>query len=91
MKTIQPDEGKTDEQLMRDAFQALLRGDTAERDRLVSIIERRNEAREREAIKLAQAAAPYFPKELEELRNARRNKRCGAAIGGGNQGDGGTD
>lgn len=62
MKTIPPDEGKTDEQLMRDAFQALLRGDPAERDRLVSIIERRNEAREREEIKLAQAAAPYFPK-----------------------------
>jgi len=56
------DKAKSDQDLLRDAFQALLWGDTAERDRLCARIEARQRAREAEHIKLAQAAAPYFPK-----------------------------
>ncbi len=50
----------TDTELMKEAFQALLNGDTDKRDEIVDRIKRRNEAREKEDIKLAEAAKPYF-------------------------------
>ena len=58
----QPENDESDEGLMRAAFAALLRGDTAERDRIVDRLRSRQKAREAEAVKIAEAAAPYFPK-----------------------------
>jgi hypothetical protein len=52
----------TDEDLLRAAFQALLRGDTAERDRLCDRIKARQSAREAESVKLAVEASPYSKK-----------------------------
>lgn len=53
---------KSDEDLMRDAFQALLRGDTDERDRICDRLKARMDARDAESARVAQAAAPYFRK-----------------------------
>ena len=58
-----PDEGKSDDDLMRDAFQALLRGDTKERDNIVGRLEARQRACEEQKVALAKAAAPFFPKQ----------------------------
>jgi len=52
----------TDEELLKEAFQALLNGDTGKRDEICDRLKRRQAAREGESIKLAEAAKPYFPK-----------------------------
>lgn len=57
-----PQDAKSDDDLMREAFQALLRGDTKTRDDICDRLMKRHEARERESLKIAQAAAPFFQK-----------------------------
>ena len=52
----------TDRELLQEAFQALLKGDTKKRDENCDRIKRRMDAREAESVKLAEAAKPYFTK-----------------------------
>ncbi|MCP5006133.1 MAG: hypothetical protein GY941_19665 [Planctomycetes bacterium] len=49
-----------DTELMKEAWQALLNSDLKKRDEIVGRLTRRNEAREKENIKLAEDAKPYF-------------------------------
>ena len=55
--------GESDEDLMRLAWQALLRDDTKTRDEICDRLKKRMDAREAEAVKLAAEAAPYFTKQ----------------------------
>lgn len=50
----------TDRELLQQAFQALLRGDTDTRDKICDRLIRRNKAREKENIKLAMEAKQHF-------------------------------
>ena len=50
----------TDSELLKKAWQALLKNDLKTRDECCDRIKRRREAREAESTKLAEAAKPHF-------------------------------
>jgi len=52
----------TDDDIIREAWRALLRGDTDRRDELVNQVKRRIKARKTENIMLAEQAKIYFTK-----------------------------